>query len=404
MSDACRDFDSLLLDLAYGELDDGTRARLEAHAASCAACAASLEAVTLTRRMCAQIETPAPPDTFDAAILEAASRAAAMAADPSRVEPQRAVARAIEAGPSLGERLRAFLLRPALVTACVAAVVLGVSLFVMRGVQAPGESRGRGEPGAPFLGPAMPMGATPGPQAVVAEAPTAREEAETAITAPEAAQAAGPASEGKAERAPAPAESIASNLGTGSAPGDGQGLGRGGGGYGAKDKKADLAADEDRLAAPAQAKGALGGAAEAEAPMKAAARAAPALDDVSGAVGLGEESFEEGMAAYARGDCATATDLLRRVLGPASGAPDRVPSALHHLGRCEKRQGRCAQALPYYDELLGRYLSYPARTDALVEASACERRLGHLDRAQARLNELSSEPGGAAKAKKAAQQ
>ncbi|MDD5307485.1 MAG: zf-HC2 domain-containing protein [Deltaproteobacteria bacterium] len=379
MSDACREFDSLLLDLAYGELDDGTRTRLEAHAASCAACAAALDAIVLTRKLSAQIETPAPPDAFDAAILEAARLATASHAGAhGQAEPVRVARRPVVQGTSLGERLRALFLRPALVTACVAAVVLGVSVFVMRNTASPSGSSGRRESQSPFLGPALPLGAAPAVESKTA----AREEG------------------ARIENAPAASATALSPRGKqGGARPASAGPAKAADGFVQAEDKKDLEQDADKRAALGADR-----ARKTEAPREEArgAGAAPALGDLAGNVGAGETSYRDGMAAYARGDCASATEALRRVLGPASGAPDRVPSALHHMGRCEKRQGRCAEALPYYDELLGRYPSYPARAEALVEASACERRLGHLNRAKARLDELSAEPGGAAKAKKAA--
>ena len=48
---SCEQFEALVLDLAYGELGEEQSDELRTHAAGCAACRESLEAVMLTRKL-----------------------------------------------------------------------------------------------------------------------------------------------------------------------------------------------------------------------------------------------------------------------------------------------------------------------------------------------------------------
>jgi len=406
MTSGCDSFQELMLDLAYDELEADRADRLREHAAGCAGCRAELESILLTRKLAAQLPEPEPPTTHDAEILalavEAASRHAGSSHPDLREDaiPQRRPA-PVERPVPLIDRLRGLLLRPALVTAGVAGVVFVISYFIGSNLAEPDGLGQSAESAAPFIGPAVPMDSTVEEAQPRPLEPLARASA----SAPEGDEARHEAT----SRDLAPAE----RLGTGGAPGDAaRGGSLGTAGPVPQNSAAQLSPEPPALAAKAApaaqafdeaepadlddmlaGAGAFGGEAEDKAkaagplpaPMpKAEEQQTPAGDDA--------RFYREGMDAYDRGDCATATIALRKVVDPPHDAPSLVPSALHHVARCEKRTGRCGKAVVAYDELLGRFPSYQGRAEALWEAAACHRRLGHIDRARALLDELARIP------------
>lgn len=120
--------------------------------------------------------------------------------------------------------------------------------------------------------------------------------------------------------------------------------------------------------------------------------------------GQASGAYEAGMDAYRRGDCNTAIVTLSQVVSSPSLYPGKVPSALHHIARCEKRTGRCAAAVGHLDALLHQYPSYVDRPNALYEAAACYKRLGRIDKARELLNTLRSIPGFESRAEEALRQ
>ena len=98
------------------------------------------------------------------------------------------------------------------------------------------------------------------------------------------------------------------------------------------------------------------------------------------------------MAAYHRGDCSQAEEAFLEIVNHQPAHPTQTPMAIHHLARCEKRQGRCGKALPWYEDLLSRFPSYEQREAALWETAQCHRKLGHLSRARTLLETLSTIP------------
>jgi TolA-binding protein len=148
-------------------------------------------------------------------------------------------------------------------------------------------------------------------------------------------------------------------------------------------------------ALPAEEADALAGPAVAADDYAKAQAGAPAAAPAAPPPAGGDDTYyyQSGMSAFNRGDCATAVTSLTKVVDPPHEAPALIPSALHHVARCEKRTGRCGKALISYEDLLDRFPSYSGRTDAMWEAAGCHRRLGHVDRAWALLDALAQVPG-----------
>ena len=157
MSRGCDRYDDRLLDLVYGELDDAEAERVRDHAAGCAACREALESLLLTRRLAARMPEP-ELEGVDAEPLLAAARSAAAEWSTERETSSSgadlgAALAGFERRPTLGERLRAWLLKPALATAAAASVALVVGLAIFFGA-GPSRDAAEVETAAPFYGPA----------------------------------------------------------------------------------------------------------------------------------------------------------------------------------------------------------------------------------------------------------
>jgi TolA-binding protein len=404
MTSRCDEFVESVLDLAYGEIDSPAAERLREHAAGCSACRETLERLLLTRRLAAQL----PPieawnagreELFGMARRAAAGFAADRAARPE-TESAGSLPVFVERGPGLLDRLRLALLRPAFATAAAAGLVLAVALVLYHRGAGPIDGS-EVDSSAPFLGPID-----------AARRPASGQDRAAPPSAPVGSSADAPSgADGPFDSvAPVAAEPSLGLLGTG----------RGGGGKtaarGAAPGLGTLGPEARRETAPAPVTSlarAEGGAAEAaadswpsarddeadrDAPPRAEsgdAAAAPAKQAAAGSPGAGggfagdgESSYQTALAAYQRGDCAAAMPLFERVLGNPGIASGTRASALHHLALCEKRAGRCSQAVRRYDGLLADYPGYGRRPEALWESAACHRRLGDLDEARRRLVDL----------------
>ena len=160
---------SLLLDLAYGELSPDEAREVERHAAECAACAAELEGLLATRRLAARLADEPVPARGRAELLAAARLAASPA--PAR------------------RRLRSRVYAIA-ASAAVIALVAGVTLRLTGQ-----RSALRGREDFPELRDLAPMeDVAPSPAPVPAAPAPARKR-----------QAAPPVTEARPSRAPAPA-------------------------------------------------------------------------------------------------------------------------------------------------------------------------------------------------------
>ena len=105
----------------------------------------------------------------------------------------------------------------------------------------------------------------------------------------------------------------------------------------------------------------------------------------------------EAISLYRAGNCRDAVPLFQSIV--TGGPIAERPASLHYMARCDRRSGRCGQALLLYEQLLRDYRAYPDRSEALHEAASCHRRLGHDDRARELLMELSDDPDWSARAR-----
>jgi hypothetical protein len=382
MSSDCREFAELLLDLAYGELDDGEVSRLRDHATSCTACRAALDEILLTRKLVGELPSPETlPQLADLVLAEADRVAASYANRPSEsgVNDERRIAGIASPEPGFFDRLRAAIFKPAFATALAATVVFAVSFYLYRNAS-PENGEDVGAPGAPFYGPAGVMSAAaraPSPSSTV----VAREDGMRAAQEP-----AGLDAESRSRVALGTGDGVAEAKGSLGTAGPAQvnsadELDRSAPGFG------DVAAAAPEAeGAPSWSTGGTGfgggGKAAGSAPSKAAASDRGEAD-----------SFIEGMAAYDRGDCDAATSALERVVDSDGTPPGLVAKALHHLARCARRSGSCGRAVVYYERLFSEHPGYEGRPDAMWEAAACHRRLGHVEQALALLRQLSDLPG-----------
>lgn len=387
----CKQFDEGLLELVYHELDEETAEAMRSHAASCPKCGDQLESLLITRKLAATLEEPElPGEEMDRLLLDAAARTVRESAAVVRMPVVASTPKSIEREPGFLERFRSVLLKPAFATAAGAALVLVVTLFLAK---QPSVSPNR-EPADPAMlaeqalsrqdleiveesSPASPTKEAERQEPAIAERP--KEENSPPNPAPSVSSELTPA---RKNRAPS-----RFNLGTGAAesakrastPAAAPG---GGASFGAVSDKSDLAKETSTRGAS-----------------RIAPEGAPIPTFAPPAQTISRDDYERGMAAFRRGDCNGAKEALSRVVeGPD---PAIASSALHHIARCEKRQGRCGLALPRYAILLSRYPGYPERPSALLEAAACRRRLGQLNAARSLLEELSRIPGWEQRAREA---
>lgn len=414
MNDDCKRFDGALLDIAYGELAPAEAEVLRMHAERCAECRASLESILLTRKLMGQMPLLEPDRSIDAAILAAATS--------KPLHPGGAALHV--ASPSLLDRLRSVLLAPALVTATAAALVLVLSLFFAEQSAKPAHEKAEETFGGSIApsqldSPAAvreqamraaktsELEALPSASAQVAGGPSPPSDLTDLTRAEKRAFPAGQAGsiDALAGRKGATREEGTGDLGTGFAVaalaggGDAKGAarstdralgtaagvpearGRRSDGFGGLDDEMPSAAPAGASAAPKKKSASFDSESE-EAKIADAFHSEP-----------GNAYFERGMEAYRRGDCDTAVSALRSAVSQPSVSPTGKATALHHLARCERRRGRCSEALVFYSELLDRYPAYGDRGDASLEAAQCHRRLGHIAEARALLRDLAERPG-----------
>ncbi len=389
MSEECTRFESSLLELAYDELPPAVAEELRLHAAGCSRCREALEEVMLTRRLAARLAPEEIGDEIDGAILEAANEAAEVfssstaAAEPSIERSPAPPPSSLHRAPSIVDRLRSWMLTPALATAAAATLVFAFTFFLIEKGSSP-EERFEMAARSPVVAPEhLADGITRDKK--VAEAHQAAARAEKKALAETEALAKTEDGEAAIAATTNRSRSAAGNLGTAgpaSVKTDAKPRKRTKILRGAAGREDQLEGIElDRAPAPEL---------KAEpAPRASAFGAGPVTPQPVDSSG-DEADYRQGMAAFSRGDCKTATAAFKRVV---DGNGHRTPQAMHHIARCQKRGGRFGRALPWYDKLLSRYPNYPSRAEALLEAANCHRRLGHMTKARARLDELSRIPG-----------
>jgi TolA-binding protein len=330
---------------------------------------------------------PDPIPRIGSAVLAEAERVAASATlRPSEADARGEVriAGIAERGPTFLDRLRGALFKPAFATALAASVVFAISFYLYRNA-APDYDEDVGAQGAPFYGPA----GAPNSE------PIAAAESAAILARADGARAVDERIGGEGAQPSRPslgtARSVAQSKGSMGTAGPAQ--------VNSADELDRAEAESGKLAAEAPVRadepswGQAGGGFASGDKASGAAKASPAPVDNGSA-----EAFAEGMNAYDRGDCAAATTSLERVVDSYGAPMGLVPKALHHLARCARRSGSCGRAVVYYERLFNEYHSYEQRPEAMWEAAACHRRLGHVEQSLALLRQLAQLPGWGAKA------
>ena len=431
MNTGCGKFEESLLDLVYDELDDAEAETLRTHAADCPACADAIAELHSVRRLSAKPFALTPPPALDDALLSAARESlSAPVHSPAPVT--------LEQTPGFRDLLRAWLLHPAFAGAAVLALVLSMTLFMTLQSENPSESttptvesvlKERTTPTAAapaaVSDDATSIPKSEAPPAVSDETQTEKAKESKQIVPHKAEKSGGDRrssaalSSKRSTAAPSPSFEFSS--------GDDEAASGVLSRRAAKESSADLgeilrspsenttakrkassssstfapppsagrsSADAERLAVPPEADFA-----EEEAQDEAAFAPSTSPKAETPAAGptrtptLTHDAYAAGMDAYRRGNCAVAREELSEVIGYPARYPGKIASALHHLGRCEKRSGRCAAALTFYERLLAAYPGYSGRPESLYEAAHCYRRLGRTEKARNTLKELEQIPG-----------
>ncbi len=454
MSDKCKQVQDSLLELAYGELPDEEADNLRMHAAKCDGCREALEDLLLTRKLAAQLPMACFGDDLDATILGAAAEATEQRLETAE-RPSPRVAE-IDSKPGFFEGLRALLLRPAFATATLAILVCLLGFYVVKNSAKDEQIKKEllpSQTAEPVLMEAEEEKAKAAPARdeaapELAAVDSNREDRLAGLGDLERAESAGGerlqddrksdstlasrtvgkerrraagrgvadilggassaprpvAASKKAETAntstptvddsidgvfasPPPASDLAAGV---------TGTGAGGGGAFPAGAATEVMADQEMAESeePAMAEETMASPGDFADP--------PAQPAASGYGAAGPTSSNElarGIDAFARGDCVSAIAHFKQVAESSASPADRA-FALHHVARCEKRRGRFAPAASWYEKLLARYPSYVRRPDAMFESANCLVRLGQIDKARARLEELLAYPAWRDRARK----
>ncbi|MCP4196036.1 MAG: tetratricopeptide repeat protein [Proteobacteria bacterium] len=380
MTNTCKQFDSFLIDLAYGELSDSHAEELKTHAAQCSTCRKALDEIMLVRKMAQQLPPLEPASSMDALVFNAAadgadqySKQESSRSVPETADPDLPIA-PIDSGPSFCERLRAFFLSPALATAAVVALVFVISFFLVQ--KGPLQEKQVHKEGPAIF-----------------EAPIAESDRLVLQDEDKSKKSAIPKDGESLEKESARIKPGASKskrqpaLPTQPAP------------RSAPQRRKGVPAESERRSARGSgyATDYLGSAeAVSDGYPSAQTAAAPTKKSLPEPA---TSDFHMGKEAYARGDCKTAITAFLRIVGQPSTPPSQAAFAMHHIGTCEKRQDRCVKAVEWYEKLLKRYSRYKYKAAALWEAASCYRRLGQVNRARALLDQLAPIPGWETKVK-----
>ncbi len=386
MNVTCEQFRDRILELAYGELDSSTATGLRDHADRCSACRDELHRIERTRQLAAMLPEEVIPTHFDADILQLAARTAETAA---------AKTNRTAAEPGIAGRLLPFILQPRIAALSLAAAVL-VGLVWTVNHRSPREAM-FGPGGAPFEGAVIREVETPSRNEApdITASPVQKAGADlrdadpTLPMLPRGRRFSPPRSD-----RPQPSESIPvpSPVTTDAA--------------GATNPVDDLIYDAEpsvsakkALMPPpstARAKSTASGGGSTL-PLASAADASPAPTMEMAEQESPQTPLGEAISLYRAGNCRDAVPLFQSIV--TGGPIAERPASLHYMARCDRRSGRCGQALLLYEQLLRDYRAYPDRSEALHEAASCHRRLGHDDRARELLMELSDDPDWSARAR-----
>ncbi|HKY37436.1 MAG TPA: zf-HC2 domain-containing protein [Polyangiaceae bacterium] len=306
----CEKFDRIVLDLLYGELDELTDAAARRHIEHCARCKAVSAGLRATREV-GTLPLVDPPEGLELGILEAERQANA------RLPLRKKLGRGVSI-------LAVYAMRPQLAMAALLLLMIGSSLFFLRG-----------QPGARDSVLVTERG-TPEAEEHVAILPAPERRATPAATAaPKAANAKGDAAASR-ERS---------------------------------DEKRD-AEEAPAAAAPAAAEPQKEAAPQAEGP---AAATTPA------------DSLDAASAAFQGGRYVEAQRRFEEIA--AHGGADAAVAALQAV-EALRRQGGCPAAAPRYEEVHSRYRDTPSGSEAAWQAGDCYRALGELSRARQNLEAL----------------
>lgn len=341
----CEKFDRIVLDLMYGELDELTEAAAKRHIEHCSRCKGVSSGLRATREVGA-LTLVDPPDSLELGILEAERRLNA------RLPLRKKLGRAVSI-------LAVYAMRPQLAMAALLLLMIGSSLFFLRGRPGARDSVLVTERGVPETE-AEHVAIRPAPPVERSDAPAAAAAAASAM--PKLALAKNEA-QAPRERDDKPMEALA-------------GLG-------------DSAKE-----------GELKGAAEAE-PLPGTEPAADSMDAATAA-------FQGGRYVEAQ----------RRFEEIAARGGSEAPAAALQAVEALRRLRGCPAAAPRYHEVHSRYRDTPSGNEAAWQAGDCYRALGELpqarqsleallevaeyrSRAEAALQELSAREEQVASAKKA---
>lgn len=385
----CEGCTDRLIDLLDEELDDAEANTTRAHLATCERCAATFERVSAGYRLgnMLSLEEP-PPNLLDGVLAAARERAAVrISANPEASLPLRPVAREAREpseededdafGASFVRWLGSFAMRPQAAMAMSLLLMVGIGLWYLpdwRGID-PTDNHA-------VIDPAVGDDARPSAGLVPAEPLALEEDARRARIRPRTGEDV--ASERTQRRRARRAESDGPET---PAPRRAQRV--------APPAAAPAVADEtgDELLAQNEA--------QAVPPEAVPSGATP-----SQALGVGTLVEDPAPSARPTMRAPPSAAILDEGIASAGGAsaeldtPELLPPALHQMARNQALANRCAQAIPSYRRLLSEYPSYPRASEARVELADCYRRTGQLSNARRALEQASSDPRTATRARR----
>jgi len=311
----CEKFDRIVLDLMYGELDELTEAAAKRHIEHCSRCKGVSSGLRATREVGA-IALVDPPDSLELGILEAERRLNASL--PLRKKLGRGVS-----------ILAVYAMRPQLAMAALLLLMIGSTLFFLRGRPGARDSVLITERGVPETE-VEHVAIRPAPRLEPSEAPAA------------AATSAMPKLASAKNEAPATREH------------DG-------------DKPSEVALGAAETAKDSEPKGA---ATEAE--------ALPGTEPAADSMDAATAAFQGGRYVEAQ----------RRFEEIAARGGSEAPAAALQAVEALRRQRGCPAAAPRYAEVHSRYRETPSGNEAAWQAGDCYRALGELSQARQNLEAL----------------
>jgi tetratricopeptide (TPR) repeat protein len=308
----CEKFDRIVLDLMYGELDELTEAAAKRHIEHCSRCKAVSSGLRATREVGA-LALVDPPDSLELGILEAERR----------LNAKLPLSKKLGRGVSI---LAVYAMRPQLAMAALLLLMIGSSLFFLRGRPGARDSVLVTEHGMPE---------TEAEHVAIRPAPLRQE-------APEAQASAMPKLASAKSEAPA-----------------------------ARERDAEKPSEAVAEAAEPSTDGELKGAASDAEP---APGAEPTVD-----------SMDAATAAFQGGRYVEAQRRFEEIA--ARGGSDAPAAALQAVEALRRQRG-CPAAAPRYEDVHVRYRDTPSGNEAAWQAGDCYRALGELSQARQSLEAL----------------